>query len=136
MTTEFPPTVIIVDDSEADLMLARRVFERLGVPYVHTTTDPEKAKLLIEEYYVFRTKHNLPAPLIVIDYEMPLMNAEGLLNELSDQNSPIVVLTGHDPAYPPLTKLSRALTTVFKPFTREDALSIKHVLAGQRLLNS
>jgi CheY-like chemotaxis protein len=93
------PTILLVDDSENDLMLMRAAFERAGYQCeLQTARDGEQAIAYLEGagQYSDRTKFPLPQ-LVLLDLNMPRKTGFDVLAWARSQpqfrNIPIIILT-------------------------------------------
>lgn len=132
MPADMDPTILIVDDEAANIVLLERILRRAGYDNVVSTTDPTQ----VEPYFVtFRPD------LILLDLHMPELNGFALMERLSPKIGPgdyvpILVLTGD------LTSKSkqRALTGgakdfLIKPFDKAEVLARVANLLDTRALH-
>jgi CheY-like chemotaxis protein len=94
--------ILIVDDSEDDVLLFQQAFRRAALDYeIVAVRDGEEAMEYLggRPPYEDRAKHPLPH-LLVLDLKMPRANGFQVLAWLQDQPDlrglPVVVLTGSD----------------------------------------
>lgn len=90
--------ILLVDDNEDDILMARSVFEHFGFPYdLETMSDARQALdyLQCAGKYAGR-KRSLP-DLLLLDIHMPLMDGFALLRavkaDLSLKKLPVIMLT-------------------------------------------
>jgi CheY-like chemotaxis protein len=79
--------VLCIDDQEPNLRLSRAYLEKHGYHVLTATSGREGLRML----------HSLPVDLLVLDYEMPVMNGEAVAREVRRlyPGLPIVLLSGH-----------------------------------------
>lgn len=88
--------VLIVDDSEADFLLAQEAFSRVGVPVkVHHVAHGHQCLQFLRRTGGYR---DAPRPdLLVVDVNMPVMDGRALARELSSdpklKGLPMLVLS-------------------------------------------
>lgn len=95
-----PPVVLLIDDSEDDVLLACEAFERAGLSaplYVLHTGEEAIQYLRGEGRYANRAEHPLP-DLILLDLNMPRIGGLEVLRWIRQQPGirgiPVVVLSG------------------------------------------
>ena len=93
------PVILIVDDSEDDVLLIRTAFEKAGITNpVHVLHDGQEAIDYLSATAAFtnRAEHSLP-DLILLDLKMPRMDGFQVLDWIRKQpgirSIPVVVLT-------------------------------------------
>ncbi len=85
--------VLVVDDEDFILTLARRCLERVGYRVMLAAGGAEAIEIL--------EAPDCPVQAIVLDWSMPVVNGEGVLDALRQQGStlPVVLSSGHPQAY-------------------------------------
>jgi CheY-like chemotaxis protein len=83
----FHHVVLCIDDLESSLRLSRAYLEKHGYRVLTANSGPEGLRML--------QAHSVD--VLVLDYEMPLMNGEAVAREVRRlyPNLPIVLLSGH-----------------------------------------
>ena len=140
MTTETEPTldrsailqarILIVDDTEANLLLLTRMLAQAGYTSVTTTSDPT----------IVRELHRSdPYDLILLDLQMPGMDGFQVMEELEEVESggylPVLVITA-EPAHKMRALGAGARDFISKPFDRSEVLARVHNLLEVRLLHT
>ncbi|MGK7389208.1 MAG: response regulator [Candidatus Cyclobacteriaceae bacterium M2_1C_046] len=85
--------VLLVDDNEDDLFLAKRVFKKLNiVNNIETARNGKEALELI----LTRDKADQKYELIIMDLQLPVLNGKQVLRELKKENcykTPVVIMS-------------------------------------------
>ena len=131
MTDYAPPTVLIVDDHEANVVLLERILRSSGITDITGTTDPGQALPLFQE---------LAPDLVLLDLHMPGLDGFAVLASLQaaipdDAFVPILVLTADVTSEAKERALSAgAKDFLTKPFDRTEVLlRIKNLLETRSL---
>src|SRR5919112_5665572 len=122
--------ILIVDDEPANVELLKRLLERSGFVYLHSTNDPREAAPMFKE---------LAPDLVLLDLHMPHMDGLQVIDELNGMGHatylPILMLTGDMTPEARREALSRgAKDFVNKPFHADEVLLRIRTLLETRFL--
>lgn len=83
------PLVLVADDEDAVLTIAKAILERSGYSVVVARDGVEALSL--------HQQHGALVRAVVLDWTLPLLDGEGVLRELRrrDPNLPVIVSTGY-----------------------------------------
>lgn len=73
----YQASILIVDDSSTALSKMKRILMEEGFVNIHTCQDPKKSVRVFED---------LQPDLVILDYNMPSMNGQDVLDELYENN--------------------------------------------------
>ncbi|MGB2695600.1 MAG: response regulator [Dehalococcoidia bacterium] len=136
--SEIPLHILLVEDNEDDVAIAKRVFAKSGVPIrLHVANDGKEAlELLAKPTYWRSRKRSSPLPdLALLDLSMPRMGGLAVLRHMKAdpglRTVPVIVLTGETDEYP-LRECMQLGTNMYllKPMAMSDVVNI--VLDVQR----
>lgn len=119
-------TVLVVDDEEFILTLARRCLERVGYRVMLAAGGAEAIDIL--------SSPTCPAQAIVLDWSMPVVSGEDVLEALREQGSslPVILSSGHPQAYAsPAVSRHDVRWAVRKPYTPQQLVeTVRDALAS------
>ena len=120
--------VLIVDDSEPNILLLNRILRRTGVEQIFSTTDPRRAVEMFREH---------SPDLVLLDLQMPFLDGFEVMKELQelipeDDYVPVLVLTADDATE---TK-QRALTAGANDFLTKPFDQTEVILRARNLLHT
>src|SRR3989339_2258800 len=82
-----PDPILIIDDEEAILLSVDTILQLAGMNNVRTCSDSRQAMAIVAQR---------PPSVILLDLNMPHLNGEAILDQLTGQypNIPIIIITG------------------------------------------
>jgi CheY-like chemotaxis protein len=127
MQSSNQPVVLCIDDWESSLHLSRAYLEKYGY-YVLTAASGLEGLRMLQNY---------PVDVVVLDYEMPVMNGEAVAREVRRlyPNLPIVLMSGHsgDDAWPVLQLVDAYVPKLELPTRLHRAVAgLLHAVAAPR----
>ena len=90
--------ILLVDDSEDDVLMATKVFSALGFKHtLHAVTDASQALSYLRCTGKYAARKKEPPDLLLLDISLPMMDGFALLRELKADRSlkkiPVIMLT-------------------------------------------
>ena len=120
-------TVLIVDDSEIDRLIHRKILEQVKqVREIHTASNGDEAIILLNEY--FQNIKSLPH-IILLDLNMPVMDGLTFIERfknlpLAGKEHVTIVIVTSSPSSSDLQKVKERGVDIYleKPLTEEKLL--------------
>jgi len=90
--------ILLVDDSEDDVLMATKVFSALGFKHtLHAVTDASQALSYLRCTGKYAARKKEPPDLLLLDISLPMMDGFALLRELKADRAlkkiPVIMLT-------------------------------------------
>lgn len=132
MTSEWDPTILIVDDEPANVQLLERLLAGSGYHRTRSTTDPREAEALFERF---------EPDLVMLDLHMPDLDGHAVMAQLSAMTAPndylpILVLTADvTPESKRRALVGGAKDFLTKPFDTSEVLARVANLLETRFLH-
>ncbi|MFC1708659.1 response regulator [Candidatus Omnitrophota bacterium] len=127
--------ILIVEDSDADVKIALRAFERAKLKHrMHVASDGQEALDFIRHEGKYKDKKKMPVPdLILLDIKLPKVDGFGVLKELKADlqycHIPIVMLTSSRDEEDILKSYkSGASSFIPKPVKYEDFVKVVEII--------
>ncbi len=121
-------SILVVDDDPAIRSMVQAHLERAGYAVVAAAGGQEAIHLLQEHFAEFRA--------VVLDWSMPLVNGERVLDRMSelDIHLPVILSSGHPEHQTSQGGRNREMPVTFlkKPFARADLLKRVNTALGER----
>jgi len=115
MSTQTPPTVLIIDNDEAVVHAIATRLGPLGYNCITACTGAQGLAQFID----------CPIDLVVTDLNMPLLDGTYLINEIrSVSQVPILVVTGFEREYTDQLRDQPRVTIIKKPFRVMDLIDL------------
>ncbi|HEU5048164.1 MAG TPA: response regulator [Rickettsiales bacterium] len=92
-----PAEILLVEDDQNDVLLTKKAFEVLEMPYILTVAkDGEQAMQILNQEGIYSM--NNPPDLILLDLSLPKMGGMDILKQIKSdrylRDIPVVILTG------------------------------------------